>query len=181
MDSANSWDGLRNQARSRQIKWRIIACGSRNSAFDDFQTACRTHPDSFNILLVDSEGPVTDSSRWRHLRERDGWSSDSDEDQCHLMAQTMEAWLVADVKALQKFYGPGFQTSAIPANQDVEMVSKDQLETGLKNATRATQKGSYQKIRHGARLLGLLDPVIVRDKAPHCKRLFVTLANLITS
>lgn len=46
---------LRALARSKRIGWRIVACGSRNEAYDDFCTAMRQNPDAFNVLLVDSE------------------------------------------------------------------------------------------------------------------------------
>jgi len=63
---------LRDRARSKRIRWNIIICGGRTSTFDDYQTALETHPDAFNVLLVDSEGPVTCSSPWEHLRNRPG-------------------------------------------------------------------------------------------------------------
>jgi hypothetical protein len=46
-------------ARERRISWNVISCGPRSSAFDNFRTALRTHPEAFNVLLVDSEAPVT--------------------------------------------------------------------------------------------------------------------------
>src|SRR5215471_7595512 len=81
---------LVNLARSKRIKWQIIACGPRNRAFDDFKTALETHPDAFNILLVDAEGPVQVYTRlWQHVQSRDGWSvPDIGDEHCHLMVQT---------------------------------------------------------------------------------------------
>ena len=96
------------------------------------------------------------------------------------MVQMMEAWLVADVAALERFYGQGFRLNAIPARADVESIDKADLEDALRNATRHTQKGSYHKIRHGAKLLEFLDAATVRSKAPHCDRLFAVLAAKIT-
>ena len=169
---------LREVARQRLLDWYVVACGSRGSAFDAFQTACRKHTDSFVVLLVDSEGPVSASPR-RHLRDGDGWRIEQADEHCHLMAQTMEAWIVADVGALRGFYGQGFQESAIPRTQDVEQIDKDELVPSLRRASRSTQKGSYHKIRHGARLLGRLDPATVRSRATHCERLFATLLAVI--
>lgn len=70
------FDPLRQLARSRRIGWRVVACGGRNAAFDDFKTALKTalktHGDAFNLLLVDSEAPVS-RTPWAHLLARDGW------------------------------------------------------------------------------------------------------------
>jgi hypothetical protein len=54
---------LEEMARQKRIRWQIIVCGGRNATFDAFQTALRTHPDAFNILLVDSEDKVTKAPR----------------------------------------------------------------------------------------------------------------------
>jgi hypothetical protein len=66
-------DPLRQLARSRRIRWQVVACGGRNSAFDDFKTALGSHEDAFNLLLVDSEAPVSQPP-WDHLLVRDGWA-----------------------------------------------------------------------------------------------------------
>ncbi len=79
---------------------------------------------------------------------------------------------MADREALARFYGQGFRATALPAREDVEGIPKADLEAALANATRDTQKGSYHKIRHGARILELVDPQTVRARAPHCDRLF---------
>lgn len=172
---------LRNEARSRKIGWRIIACGSRNAAFADFQAARRIHPESFNLLLVDAEGPVSAVSCWQHLRERDGWDQVLPDKHCQLMVQTMEAWFIADVAALQRFYGQDFHAPSIPKTRDVEQIGKAQIESALRDATRNTQKGRYHKIRHGAQLLKLINLEIVRKRARYCERLFATLTDLIIS
>ena len=170
---------LRDSARRSRIGWRIIACGSRNSAFEDFSTALRTHPDAFNVLLVDSEDPVT-APPWTHLRQRDRWETpDLPDAHCHLMVQTMEAWLLADRDALVRFYGLQFSAGRLPGHSDVEQVDKRALLGALKAATRNTGKGEYHKIRHGPKLLANLDPSKVRDAARNCDRLFSTLTDLM--
>ena len=170
---------LREKARDRRIRWNITACGSRNSAHDDFNTACQTHPEAFNVLLVDSEGPVNSSPK-QHLRDRDGWQVNESEDQYHLMVQTMEAWLIADRTALIQYYGKGdFQESALTDTVDVEQIEKDSLKNYIDRAARNTTKREYREIRDGAKLLGLIDPDVVRNKAPHCERLFQTLVSKI--
>jgi hypothetical protein len=169
---------LRDAARQRTLTWDIITCGSRESAFDDFRTACRTHPDCFNVLLVDSEGPVSASPR-RHLHARDGWALEVPEEHCHMMVQAMEEWIIADVEALRAFYGQGFQQSAIPGTKEVERIDKDRLLEAMTAASRQTQKGPYHKIHHGPKLLARVDPRVVRPKAPHCQRLFAAVQKVI--
>ncbi|NJR66006.1 MAG: DUF4276 family protein [Leptolyngbyaceae cyanobacterium CRU_2_3] len=167
-------------ARSQTIGWTLVACGSRNDAFRNFQTALRTHPDAFNLLLVDAEDRITGNSIWQHLQNRDSWNmTHINETQCHLMVEVMENWLLADVDALAQFYGQNFNRSAIPTIQNVESISKSNVETALTNATCRTQKGEYRKIQHGAKLLGLVSVPIVRSRAPYCDRLFITLTNFI--
>ena len=163
-------------ARSRRIKWQIIVCGSRNDAYDSFKTALKAHSTAFNILLVDSEGPITQEP-WQHLRDRDRWGLRRvNNTHCHLMVQAMEAWLIADVDALEKYYGQRFNKGAIPPNQDVEQISKRELERALKAATQKTKtKGAYHKTRHASELLARLDAKKVCNASKHCKRLFTTL------
>src|SRR5918995_390123 len=43
-------------ARSQKVRWQIVACGPRQAAFENFLLALETHPEAFNVLLVDSEG-----------------------------------------------------------------------------------------------------------------------------
>ena len=167
--------------RDKRIRFNLTICGGRSQAYDNFKTAINIHRDAFNVLLVDSEGPVT-KTPWKHLRDRDNWDSPGcDEDQCYLMVQTMEAWLIADLDALKEFYGQGFNASAIPKNPDVEKIPKDQLASALEKASRKTQPGEYKKIRHGAKLLAMLDTAKVRKASLHCDRLFSELKAKIES
>ena len=169
---------LREAARQRRLRWDVIACGSRGPALAAFRRACDDHPDAFNVLLVDSESPVG-ASPTEHLRRADNWRIDQPDEHCHLMVQTMEAWIIADVETLRAFYGQGFQDSAICSTQNVEQIDKAALVPALTKASRRTQKGGYHKIHHAGRLLGLLDAAVVRSKARHCERLFATLTKVI--
>ena len=170
---------LNETARERHIRWHVVACGSRQSAFDDFEIALRQHPDAFNVVLVDAEGPVT-RSPWDHLQDRDHWPMQGiPDDHCHLMVQVMEAWIVADLEILRAFYGQGFNQRSIPRQQDVELIAKADLERALTQATRNTQKGEYHKIRHGPKILALVDVSKIRNRARHCDRMFTTLTKKI--
>jgi hypothetical protein len=164
-------------ARSKRIQWRLVACGSRNAAFDAFNTSVRQNPMSFNVLLVDSEAPVT-TTPWAHLRARDQWNPGNlPDDHCHLMVQAMEAWFISDIGALTEFYGADFYRNSIPSRANVEQVPKADLEPSLKAATRNTQtQGEYRKIHHASKLLALIDPATVRGASAHCDRMFTVLA-----
>ncbi|MEG5038854.1 MULTISPECIES: DUF4276 family protein [unclassified Microcoleus] len=170
-------------ARSNKIKWNITVCGSRNNAFRDFKNALADHPNAFIILLVDSEAPVKLKQRpWEHLKSRDNWDSPAgvDETHCYLMVQAMEAWLMADIDTLKRFYGQGFKENVIPKNINVETIEKDSLERSLKAASRDTKsKGEYQKIQHASKLLEMLNVDKVRKASSECDRIFTTLTELM--
>jgi hypothetical protein len=54
---------------------RLVACGGRNAAFEDFKTDHGAKGTSdYMALLIDSEEPVKDKEApWDHLKARDGW------------------------------------------------------------------------------------------------------------
>jgi hypothetical protein len=169
------------EARRRRVRLDVIACGSRDAAYAAFQLASRKHPGAFNILLVDSDGPVRTSAS-AHLSAAHRWDlTAADENQIHLMVQTMEAWLIADPEALAEFYKHGYVGSSLPATRNVEEISKDDLVPALKRATRDASKGEYHKTRHAFDLLARIDPEKVRGRAPHCDRLFDTIHRYLAS
>jgi hypothetical protein len=171
---------LDGRAYDASIVIRAIPCGDREKTFRNFRRALKSDSDAFNILLVDAEGPVKSSSCKQHLRNRDGWEIPGiNEDQCHLMVQMFEAWLIADPEALKSYYGKGFNEKSIPGNPNVEEIGKSEIEKCLMQATSKTKKGKYHKINHAAELLGLVDPSKVKAAAPHCRRLFQTLEDKI--
>ena len=132
-----------------------------------------SYPDAFNVLLVDSESPVSEShTPWEHLRSRkedQPWILDSlgiDDACCHLMVQTMEAWFIADIDALKQFYNGELKADYLYKRlenyQSLEKVSKYNLTKWLTSATNKTSKGKYHKTRHAPKLLELLDVDKVR-------------------
>lgn len=174
---------LRTLARQKRADWSIIACGSRDDAWRAFSLALTTHPRAFNVLLVDSEEAVREGNApWRHLQQRDNWTqpSGASDDQCHLMVQAMETWLIPDRESLKRFYGHGFAAGALPGRSDVEAIDRHELLECLNTATRGATKGKYHKIRHGPTLLAQADTRLVRAAAPHCERLFSTLTQALT-
>jgi hypothetical protein len=168
-------------ARVKNIGWNITACGNTKATKNAFTTALRQRPTALNILIVDSDGPFDiDRSSSQHLFQKDEIDTlNISDEQCHLMVQVMETWLVADVNALMDFYGNNFNDNPIPKRQDIEQVGREEIYRILKEATKKTQKGEYHKINHGLVILGKVDVATVRRKAPHCEQLFATLTKVI--
>jgi hypothetical protein len=160
---------------------RIVASGSRQSAFEDFCHAAGERERGLPILLVDAEAPVAGEDPWDHLHAHDGWArpSGTDADRCHLMVAVMESWFLADGDALAEFFGNGFRVSALPANPQIEEIPKDQVLTGFARASRHASKGTYSKSGHSFRILARLDPRKVQDAAPFARRFFSALRNLL--
>jgi hypothetical protein len=169
----------RDAARQRRASWTLILCGSRDDTFKAFQHGVKTYPNARVFLLVDAEQPVADSPR-DHLAAREPWDlSIATDDQCQLMAQVMESWFLADTPALERFYGQQFGSKQIPPRDNVEEVDKKAVFAALKAATSKTQKREYHKTQHAPAILESLDPERVRARAPHCARLFETLAEAL--
>ena len=97
------------------------------------------------------------------------------------MVQAMEAWIVADSKALAEYYGQGFVERQLPKAANIELVSKPDLIHRLGEATKGTQKGRYHKIRHASDLLRRIDASKVKKRCPHCEGLFETLVGIIAA
>ena len=176
---------LREKVRENQRQWRLVPCGSRQQAYEKFNNA-RGHAreDEIIILLVDAEAPVTAPTPVEHLRTRrgGGWDlSGVDENQVHLMVQTMETWIVADSDALAVYYGQGFRANALPSRRNLEEEDKTAVASALYRATEPTRKGKYHKIGHAADLLALIDPAKARRRCRHCERLFATLGAAVAA
>lgn len=159
---------------------RIVACGARKSALERYQQAIQQGESA--MLLVDSEAAIRElnqsgvTARWRpweHLKERDGWQrpQKAEDRDCHLMAQVMESWFLADRATLQKFFGQGFRSNALPGTPaDTETVAKESIFQGLGAATRDTKAKGYSKGSHSFELLGRISPALVCGASPWAKR-----------
>ena len=156
---------------------RIKACGSRNDTLDDFRGALRlAGPAEKPLLLVDSEDPVkSNGTPWQHLCNRDGWErpNNAQDNQAHLMVQCMESWFLADVPALESFFGTGFKPPA--RRDDIEHIPKQDVLRNLEIASRNSQKRAYDKGRHSFDILAVTNPEKVTQCSPFAKRLVDTL------
>ena len=172
--------GEQKQAATDQgWSWRLICAGSRNNAFNAFRNATMRGEADVVVLLVDAEAPLR-SGQLAHLHQRDGWATDfADERNVHLMVQTMEAWIVADVDALATYYGQGFRRSALPDATNLEAVPRRDIDRALHAATRRTTKGTYHKIRHASSLLARVSQRRVRQRCEGCGRLLDYLAQTL--
>ena len=154
---------------------RIVAAGSRQSAYNDYVHALRTHTDYFVMLLVDSEHPLkADEMAWPFLRKRDGWAKPdgATDNTVHLMVQCMEAWFCSDRDCLEAYFGQGFNRNALPNRQNVEEIPKRDVLDGLKNASRqCTTKGVYSKGNHSFAILARIDPDQVLQYSQHARKL----------
>lgn len=86
------------------------------------------------------------------------------------MVQVMESWFLADVEALDSYYGQDFRRQALPRNPDVERVPKEDVERRLKLASRDIGKGEYKKSRDSFAILERLDPAKVIAASGYAKR-----------
>lgn len=154
---------------------RLIACGGRNAAFDDFSHANARSSD-YIALWVDSEDPMADiEGGWEHLRARDGWKppAGTADDQILLMVTCMETWIVTDHATLRKHYGVNLQQSALPALVNMESRDRHVIQNALVHATRNCSN-AYTKGKRSFEILGKIDPTILRQHLPgfaRCERI----------
>lgn len=172
---------LKEAARAKALHWKLVACGARNEAFRKFRDEVGKGGDAIIVLLVDAEGPIpADRGPRQHLQSRDKWDMQfADEDTVHLMVQSMEAWIVADPDALSAYYGQNFNGNALPKRENLEMAPKADVARALNRATERTTKRRYKKIKHASDLLKRIDVEKVKDRCPHCARLFDVIGRMI--
>lgn len=144
---------------------RLVACGSRNDAYDAFQTAHRQGKFTYVALWVDSEAPVVDGEQtWQHLKLRDQWERPAGavDEQVFLMTTCMETWIVAGRVALNQHYKGGcLQETTLPSLVDLEQKNRHLVQDSLVHATR-TCTNAYTKNKRSFEALGSADPVVLK-------------------
>jgi hypothetical protein len=159
---------------------RIVACGGRRQAYDDY---CTTLEQGIHaaMLLVDSEDPVAVQTPWTHLLQRvgDQWPcpENATDNDCNLMVQCMESWFLTDPNTLNAFFGQGFNSKALPhSSVNVETVTKASVYQALATATHACKtKAPYGKGEHSFKILGRIDPNKVTAGSAWAARFVTTL------
>ena len=162
---------------------RIVPCGSRNNAFEKYLEAVLNEEEA--MLLVDGERPVNEHCQsgapgiwlpWVHLQHDsgDGWvipEGDAEEN-CHLMVECMECWILADRETIASYFGNGLRESALPSDKKPpESVGKAETLAGLENATRNCRtKSRYSKGEHSFELLAIIDSRKVIATCPWAAR-----------
>jgi len=154
---------------------RLSACGSRNSAFDDFKTAfANVKGGHFVAMLIDSEDPVTDADQtWAHLKNRDNWEKPKgvDNRQVLFMTTCMESWIVADRETLKQHYGHKLQESALPPLTDnLERLGRSDVYEKLATATRECSN-AYKKGKRSFVVLGELNVSVLESLLPSFARI----------
>ncbi|MEO8657068.1 MAG: DUF4276 family protein [Bryobacteraceae bacterium] len=157
--------GYENQRRMP----RLIACGSRQAAFEDFQAAVRiAGPADYVALWIDSEDPLANpEASWDHLRARDNWQRPLGvtDDQVLFMTTCMETLIVADRTALTEHFGAKLQTTALPPLVDLENRHRHDVQDGLVRATRNC-KNVYEKGKRSFEVLAKLSPEALAAHLP---------------
>jgi hypothetical protein len=164
-------------AGDKRLSLKLVPSGSRKESHEAFIDAIRRpNTETLCVLLVDSEDPIAPEAkeadvsaiaRKQHLQNRDGWDLKNVEpNRVHLMVQCMEAWILADPEALEKYYGKGFRKKSLPTRQNLEDEPKADVYDKIAKATKQTSKGEYSKISHASALLARIDPKKIAARCP---------------
>ena len=137
------------------IDLKIQPCKSGSDAIKQ----CAKDTDA--LLLIDSEGELT--PQWaQSVASQIGATN-----RAFFMVQFMESWFLADRNTLAEHFGARFRANALPQNPNTEDISKQDVENGLRDATRNCAKRRYLKGRDDVPLLNQLDPTAVYDACPN--------------
>lgn len=169
---------------------KVIACGSRKSAYDDYCLAVNDKEPA--MLLIDSEAPVREQFEngdfrewkpWEQLQSRkdhldnqcDNWERVGANTDCHLMVQMMETWFLADVEAMRKYFGSGFNDHNFPGiSENIENIAKGKIVDILAYSSKESKKEGYSKGRDSFAILGMINPDKVKERSKWANR-FITL------
>ncbi len=152
---------------------RIVACGSRNDAFDAFEIAQLSGALDYAALLVDSEDPVADTEKpWEHLKVSDNWVSPTGttDDRVFIMTTCMETWIIADRESLKRHYRNCLQISSLPAATNHESRHRLEVQEALLRATRNCSN-AYAKNKRSFDALANVNPEELRKHCPSFARM----------
>lgn len=152
------------RAAGENINIDVRPCRDRGRAIRLFaQTSS-----SDSLLLIDSEGDNLNVLRQDVLTRT---NLPDARERSFFMVQLMEAWFLADRECLESYYGASFRSRRLPGNRQPEVVMKNSVINGLREATQGTPKGTYDKTDHAPELLEQLNPSTVYAACPNFARL----------
>lgn len=158
---------------AKRGKCRVFLVAAKGDPIGEYRIAQRKHPESINMLLLDSEQPLDGTG----LRQQQ--VSGLPVDRIFWMVELMESWFLADRGALKRYYhDPQFQEARLPGHPDIEKIPKRDVEDGLKEATKNTRKGRYHKTKHAPGILETISPDAVAGRSSQCHRLLDVLSEL---
>lgn len=156
---------------------RIVACGSRDVAYDRFKTAINAGITA--LLIVNSEDPASDISKtWEHLKKRDSWErpAKANDEQVLLMTTCMETWVIADIEVLRKIFPKCLNENPIPKPSplsELEKLDRHAMQDALDTATRSCTN-AYKKGKRSFALLAQLSPATLK-RLPSFQRMHTIL------
>jgi hypothetical protein len=163
---------------------RLIACGGRAAAFDDFKTRLEnSSPGDFVGLLIDSEEPLADlNATWKHLQKRKGdeWQKPigATDEQVLFMTTCMETWIAADQRTLAAHYGHTLKVGALPPLDNLESRGRHAIQDALARATKDCPN-AYQKGKRSFQLVGKLQAATLARHLPSFKRMVEILGGYL--
>jgi hypothetical protein len=155
---------------------RLVACGGRDGAFNDFRIAHgKRKAGDYIALLIDSEEALADVDKtWQHLaqvRTVQAWArpGGADDDQVLFMTTCMETLIVADRKVLREHFGSALQETALPAQSNPEARDRHAVQHALVRASRNC-KNAYAKGSKSFEIVGKLTPATLKGCLPSFAR-----------
>jgi len=161
---------------------RIIACGSRNEAYDSFKTEHLAGKMAYVALLVDSEAlTINGENPWGHLKIRDDWNcpTGATDDQVFLMTTCMETWIIADKDGLSRFYEKYkkcLRSGGLPSTVNLEAKDSHVVQNALLAATQDCSN-AYMKNKRSLEALATVDPAVLQSLLPAFARMERILKN----
>jgi hypothetical protein len=112
------FDNLITAARRRRCRVQFVHGGARSVAIGGFEFARHTHPKSWSILLIASEGP-DDGRLFARLRPQG-----AQKDSVFWMVQLMESCFPAYIPAIKRYYGLGISRTRLRGDRAIEQIAK---------------------------------------------------------
>ncbi len=170
-----AWTSFFEKAGLKGRMPRPVRCNAREDTYSDFCTAVQTRKSGeLPLLLVDSEHLVQKGhDAWKHLKAEDNWAkpAGAGAEDAFLMVVCMETWLIADRKALQRYFRDCWRDKALPQWPELEVLEKEKVIQALKKAAADCGKRRYAKGKVSFEVLGAIDPAVVEAACPSAKRL----------